>query len=280
MVVGRERSGTKWLTNLIANHPEISCVQAVIHGGVLETNLLDRMESVFGSFAIKENRIGFNHCMQQTVFYKQTGLPISFIEHGNFNDPVDFFVQMMDQYAVNNNSTGWVQKANSLLAEKLRSRIPDVKIIAIHRNPIDNLVSTSKTSLIDFRYRNIGRMMAGYVYAQKYEEKFCRKHGISKIKFENLKSDRIETMRHVFDVIGYDFDDSMLVDRFEKNSSFKKIKRPELKMAEKRKLQRLFKLLSLVPLPMLKFVRDRFGHGRLAPERFVSGTFTYDESPS
>ena len=102
MVIGRERSGTKWLTNLIANHPSIACVQSATHGGVLETNLLERMELTFGSFAVKENRIGFNLCMQQTAFYKITGLPVSFLEQGKFADPVDFFVMMMDQYAANN----------------------------------------------------------------------------------------------------------------------------------------------------------------------------------
>ena len=278
MVIGRERSGTKWLTNLIANHPQIACVQSSVHGGVLETNLLDKMEKLFGSLAIEENRIGFNLCMKETAFFKLTGLPGSFIDESDCHDSVDFFVKMMDQYATNNNCTGWVQKTNSLLAEKVRARIPNVRIIVMAREPIANLVSTSRTSHIDFKYLNVGRMMAGYIYAMKFEDKFCKKHDIPKIKFENLKSDRVETMRSVFDILGYNADESNLADQFEKNTSFRTKKRPELNPSQRKKLQRIFTVLSLMPFSILKIIRDKFGHGRNVPARFVSGTFDCDKN--
>jgi len=68
-VLGRNRSGTKWLTNLIANHPDVYCVQSESHGGVIETNLFDRADTSFGNPAIAENYIAFMAWFEQTDFF-------------------------------------------------------------------------------------------------------------------------------------------------------------------------------------------------------------------
>ncbi|MFW6008127.1 MAG: hypothetical protein ACOCP8_02575 [archaeon] len=39
-VIGKNRSGTKWLSNTVANHKDVFCVQRPGAGGILETNLI------------------------------------------------------------------------------------------------------------------------------------------------------------------------------------------------------------------------------------------------
>ncbi|MBA7629902.1 hypothetical protein ES703_37409 [subsurface metagenome] len=42
-VIGKNRSGTKWLSNVIANHKDIACIQHELFGGILEANVISRM---------------------------------------------------------------------------------------------------------------------------------------------------------------------------------------------------------------------------------------------
>ncbi|MCK4320989.1 sulfotransferase [candidate division WOR-3 bacterium] len=34
-VIGKNRSGTKWLSNVIANHKDVACIQHELFGGIL-----------------------------------------------------------------------------------------------------------------------------------------------------------------------------------------------------------------------------------------------------
>jgi len=47
LVIGINRSGTKWLSNEIASHPSISAVQDERHGGIVESNLLTEYGRAF-----------------------------------------------------------------------------------------------------------------------------------------------------------------------------------------------------------------------------------------
>ena len=53
-VIGKNRSGTKWLSNTISNHSKIACVRSHEFGGILETNVFFNMPNTFGDLAIKE----------------------------------------------------------------------------------------------------------------------------------------------------------------------------------------------------------------------------------
>ena len=57
LVIGKNRSGTKWVSNLLANHSSIRAVQAPQHGGIIETNFFGMMQQVFGDIGRVENYI-------------------------------------------------------------------------------------------------------------------------------------------------------------------------------------------------------------------------------
>jgi len=69
-VIGKNRSGTKWLSNTIANHQKIACIQRPGAGGILETNIINRMPNIFGTLKKDNNFIGFIECFSQTNYFK------------------------------------------------------------------------------------------------------------------------------------------------------------------------------------------------------------------
>lgn len=68
-VIGRNRSGTKWLSNIIASHHDVAAVQHEEHFGILEaTDVFLNMPILFGDLSIAENYMGFLDCFSQTDF--------------------------------------------------------------------------------------------------------------------------------------------------------------------------------------------------------------------
>ena len=57
-IVGKNRSGTKWLSNILLNHPNIAGIQSDYHRGILETNMFQNMPIIFGNLKDIDNFIG------------------------------------------------------------------------------------------------------------------------------------------------------------------------------------------------------------------------------
>ena len=273
VVLGRERSGTKWLTNLIANHSDVACIQSHAHGGVLETNLWQKTDDMFGSFSVKENRQAFNAVFKQTTFFELTKFSDDFVDSCECEDSVDLLVKLLDRYASENDCGAWVQKANSLLAEKISNRIPDVKIVIICREPVQNLVSKSHMSGKKKDFLSTLKRLLGYVYAIKYERRFVRRNKALLVRFEDLKADKESTLRRVLEYLELDFQPEMLVDRFAKNTTFRKKERPKVGLVKEMLIRISSIVFSLIPLPLLRLIRGSWGSGKSQERRLVTGTF-------
>lgn len=95
-IIGKNRSGTKWLSNIIAAHKEIACVQRPGAGGILESNTLSNMYYIFGSLKHDNNFIGFLECKAKTNFFKLSGLSKEFFYKKRPETYYSFFRLLMD----------------------------------------------------------------------------------------------------------------------------------------------------------------------------------------
>ena len=73
-VLGKNRSGTKWLSNIILNNKEIAGIQSNYHRGILETNLFNVFNRKFGNLKRRDDYIAFVEVFTATDFFKLTGL--------------------------------------------------------------------------------------------------------------------------------------------------------------------------------------------------------------
>jgi len=235
IVFGRQRSGTKWLSNCIANHKDAACVQSLVHKGILETNLFERMESVFGDLAIFENRMAFLFCYTNTAFYNLTKLKKEFLFDKKFTKYEEVLGIVLDEYAKINGKSFWVQKLSSHLIPLTINEYPKAKFIIVQRNLIDNYKSKKvifSSRRGGFGIRGVIQGVFGFLYNLDIEKKYYKDERFLFVKYENLVADKHKTLSKVNNFIGLDYDPSYSIERFPRNTSFRKIDRSPLRLSE------------------------------------------------
>ncbi|MCK4320983.1 sulfotransferase [candidate division WOR-3 bacterium] len=230
-VIGKNRSGTKWLSNVIANHKDIACIQHELFGGILETNLITRMPRIFGDLSYDGNFIGFVECFSQISFFKLTGLNKDILYSKRPKNYSDFFRFLMDTYSEKEGKSFWVQKADTFALLELYNNFPDARFILIIRNIYGNISSSIGLKKLEIgkHYRaNIPREMIKYFVAYKRINKFSRKDRTLLVRFEDLKDKRKDVVSKIGNFLNIPYDKNMLNDKFKKNTSFKMgVKREE-----------------------------------------------------
>ncbi len=279
IVLGKERSGTKWLTNLIANHPDVACVQSEIHNGVLETNVFNNMPVLFGDLKNPDNWLGFLACFSQTYFFKYTGLDRTFLDSLSPSDYYTFFDEVMTAYAHRMNASRWIQKTNSLFTEKLLQAYPQAKFVLIQRGFEDNYRSSQAN--IHSNLKEIGSVSSvfssvfGHYYANRYESSFAGHPQILFVRFEDLKSRKEETLQKVYAFLDLSFDPSCLEDRFRKNTSFTRQKETPAIPGKEKVLIAIGRLLGTsLPFFFLRTIRNYLQARRKKTAKFVKWTYT------
>ena len=222
-IIGRDRSGTKWLSNIIANHKDVACVQHKDHFGILEaTDILGYAPIIFGDMRIPENFIAFLECFSQTDFFRITGLDKEHFYRVRPDNYFSFFREMMDRFAENNCNSYWVQKSDIISMGDLSIHYPEGKFVIIIRDMKDNLRS------------KIGQRVREGINPQKYlvrgairyftdnalVKKYSDQDNVCVVQYEHLIQDKSTTVKNICKFLHIEFDEKMLEDKFRKNTSF------------------------------------------------------------
>jgi hypothetical protein len=78
IVIGMNRSGTKWISNLISNHPDVVSLQYERGGGILETNMFTNFPHSFGDLRFPDNYVGLIELWSKTDFFQCAGMDKDF----------------------------------------------------------------------------------------------------------------------------------------------------------------------------------------------------------
>ena len=132
-VFGKNRSGTKWLSNLIANHSDVACLQLASSSGIAETNLFQNFPDTFGDLTHKENRLAFLACYTRTTAFKISGLSERDLYEQRFDSYFEFFDQLMNKVAGRAQKAYWLQKGSSLELPQVIKHYPKAKFVIIRR---------------------------------------------------------------------------------------------------------------------------------------------------
>lgn len=220
-VIGKHRSGTKWLSNILGRHSRVACVQRKGAGGIVEANVLSNYPAVFGSLRDKENYCAMASCFARDNFFRCTGLDERVLFARHIDDYHAFFRYVMDAYAGQCGASHWLQKAGAVALPGLYQAFADAHFVLITRNAVDNIRSSvALTELQGTGRRHILRELAVYHLSDKIMRRYANRSNVMAITFEDLKTDRERATRNVCAFLGLAFEDDMLKDRFEKNTSF------------------------------------------------------------
>lgn len=277
LVIGMNRSGTKWLSNILCNHPDVIGVQSERARGILETDMFDTMQTKF-DLSSPDDYVGFLKLWSYSDFFRITGADED--KFLNLNPrPKSFyelFEILMEDFAKRNRSKHWLQKTDPNLAPAVLDYFTDAKCILIKRD----IVSTLRSDLKMFSRRGeekaIGRAVLSYVLQEKELSKIRKDRQAAFVTYEDLLAEPEQQIQRLCKTIGLSYDPVMLDVSFQRNTSF--AQDSERKEIISRNDLRYIKMASAlfrsVPAPALKAVVAvrRLGKAR-GPARFVSGTF-------
>lgn len=253
-VIGRDRSGTKWLSNLLANHNGISAVQREGAGGILESNVLRNYDKIF-DLTNREDRSAFEILFKQDNFYKCAAVQPEQIDFENTTHFYPFFEYFMDAFAQKNGTNAWVQKTSSLTLPKVVEKIPESKIILIQRDVVSNVISSAL--LNNRQLTNVGLLKNTLSYREhrKIEKKYQNLKNVYVVKYEDLKKNPESVIKDLCNWLDIRYDKEMLQVVYRPNTSYKKNKEQYYSKPTIRKVKFYSFWLSLIPLKVIRWIK-------------------------
>lgn len=194
-VVGVPRSGTTWLFNMIAAHPDFCSLDGA---NTLFQHYIFRMEKMYQKEEVDLKSKGFNR-----------GMPSKFTPE-NFHDLLAKYVDIFYEQ-LSPDKPYYVEKATDLLSEaaNIRRFIPHAKFIHIVRDGRDSALS-------DMKYRKKYGSPLGieniYEAAQRWkddtlafrQEMRLHPEQMIELKYEELLVETVPMLQQVFEFIGAD----------------------------------------------------------------------------
>jgi hypothetical protein len=272
-IIGKNRSGTKWLSNLISNSPQIAALRREEDYGIVETNLFYQFPKIFGDLNDYNNYVPFIESFSNTNIFKLTGFEKEILYTFNERNYFRLFRSLMNKYANSNSQKFWLQKSDTHILKEGIEYFPNSLVVIIERNMVDNIRSTIglQRSMEGNEKKHLLKNAYLYVLEYKRVRRFLKKsnhnntnHKILFIKYKNLLNDTDNTLKKIFSKIGVEFTNDILASNYKRNTSYKKNISKE-KILNKKNilfLKILFLLIRNIPYEILEFIYSRFSSGQ------------------
>jgi hypothetical protein len=275
-IIGNNRSGTHWLSNILLNHPGIAGIQHENHDGIVETEILTAMPRIFGPLAKLSSRIGFTECFAATDFFRLSGLTLEDL----YSFPVDtypgFLRAFLDRVADRRGRPCWLQKFSPLVLPDLIRQFPDGRFIMILRDVIPTVRSSMKRWGQGWWPRDVLTHLYRYYFGMGKILVHRRHPSVFMVHYEQLKDDTEGTIRKICRFLGMEFHPQMVNVAYNPNTSFKDSQKGQafLTPGQLRWITLGSWFFRCIPLSV--FSLWNWGRGRLAPRRqaFNSRTFS------
>jgi hypothetical protein len=233
-ILGWGRSGTTWLSNLLAQHPDIATVIEPGRGS-FESAYFSEVAGRYGDLNEINNFIELCAVLAQSAFFRYAGVGLEQLVREYPADYGELFHRVMDEFAADKGRRVWTEKtpAHTLRADEIYAAIPGALFIAIERNARD--VLRSHMGRLEASRRagrvKVGRLGLGIKTAQwiltwqhygNRIERLSRRlpERLLRMRYENLLEDTEAEMRRVCEFLELDFDTAMLHSPYRPNSVF------------------------------------------------------------
>ncbi|MCO7214899.1 sulfotransferase [Halomonas sp. OfavH-34-E] len=224
-IVGRHRSGTTMVSNLLVENGIAYSPVHEEHKGVHESAFFSHVVPYFNGFKSNEDRLTLHYSFQKSDYFRLLGIGAKKLPHSE--NKYQYFCTIMSQAAEKNGYIAWLEKtpAHSLFVRELYENIEGVKIVWVKRNLYDviksNVYAFGCPSKIRFWFKHavISGCYDRILYSFR-EKMYCVSYEkfVANPKLElSLLSDHLVGGRQVtIEKSGYS-----------KNSSYGKLKRGE-----------------------------------------------------
>jgi hypothetical protein len=252
ILVGMNRSGTKWLSNIICSHDAVIGIQSPRFGGILESEMLGPMRDKFDP-AFPDDYVALVELWSRTEFFR-----LARFDKRTFYelDPrprtvLELFGLAMDELARRNGCQFWLQKTSPENAPAVLEHFTNAKVVITRRDLLDNVRSTMA---LQKRYRSPRPLHATYryVYQDKILARICRRRQVVQMRYEDLKAEPEREKARLFAELGLSRPSNPAPAAFPRNTSFASDdQRRQILPPRQRWLVRAFATcVRLVPLPL------------------------------
>lgn len=184
-ILGRHRSGTTWLSNILASLPEIYVPAHERHDGVHESAFFSHLVRYCNQGRTEADLRAVKHLFESSDFFALTGLKEGPAILGQ--GPAAYFRSVMEAAAGMSGARYWLEKtpAHTLHAKFLAAAFPDAILIAVIRD-YRAVVASNVHAFGDSRsaWSWFRHSLVTAVY-----EKLLARNGVAVIRYENLVSD-------------------------------------------------------------------------------------------
>jgi len=253
IVVGMNRSGTKWISNILSNHPQVVSAQYDRGDGIQETNMLGAFPRAFGDLAVPDNYVGLIEWWAQTDFFRILGIEKEHLYRldPRPRHPYDLFCCVMEEYARRKGGRFWLQKTSPHRGAACRAHYPEAHLVVIERDVVATL-----RSAIRLRMRRSGgrrailREVVSFVHQEKLLGRLRGKPRVVELTYEALLADSSAESRRVCAALGLSYEPGMIEIPFRPNTSFRSAGERDatLTPAMERGIRVLRRLLGLLPV--------------------------------
>lgn len=217
-VLGRHRSGTTWITNVIASHPEVFTPSHPAHHGQHESAFFSAIAPYFNWGKSEEDRIALRLVFERSDFYQLSVNGIDDRDLSSIRSVFEYFRAFMDQAARSRGCNAWVENTpnHTLYLRELIDNYPDAKFVAIHRDSFEAIRSgvyhlDGESSLWMWVKVSIWTAVYESVLSRYDDELYVIEYWQLTQRFQNVCRDLIDYLGLKYEKIGNDY---------QKNTSF------------------------------------------------------------
>lgn len=262
-VVGKHRSGTTLLGNLLLDHPEIAGVRHDMHEGIHESAYFSHVEGRYGDLSAPQNYVEFASVMSKSDYFTLAGVEFENLIELYPSSYAEIFRYVMNRVAKQEKASFWVEKTpmHTELIFRIGKYYPDARFVGIRRN-----VMSMALSMLHLKDRQDATPVERLKYLIRVvADKYLLDHRMHMarrewpdrvliVEFEELVSEQSTILPRVCSFLGLDHVD--LESRFPSNSSFEKSKTVSLRGYERWMLRTLYKkILPLIPATLLRSLK-------------------------
>lgn len=265
-VLGKHRSGTTWLANLLCQHSQIAGITHEKHFGIHESAYFSCVYGRYGNLDEKSNFVEFVEVISASDYFRLAGANKKYLYSLWPTTYEDLFKKVMDRFAAERGAKLWIEKTppHSVLVNQLSVIYPDAKFITVIRDVEAVVASTIALAGTEpeSKMSNVGEIFSTVVSWVIYN-KILRSFGkhsdkMLTIRYEDLKSDLEHCLQKICAFLEIPFEPEMSELPFVRNTSFTKIKRGQALSGEEKMMIRFTRhIFELIPLWILNAINKR-----------------------
>jgi hypothetical protein len=215
-VIGRHRSGTTWLSNVVASLPGVYAPMHEAHGGIHESAFFSHLVPYCNGGRTAADLLAIKYLFERSDYFLLTGLDEGpdIVRHGY----TGYFRQVMDAASQRVGARFWLEKtpAHTLFARFLSESFPDAILLAMVRNARDVVAS----NVHGFgNPRSVWGWLRQAFVTGVYERIIARSRA-HVIRYEDLRDDFRGTVRSITEQLGLPGDVGIVESAFDRNTSY------------------------------------------------------------